>query len=95
LGTFIEKNKRVLEMFISAARSHTRVGLANAADVLDATLSGRDEPFGQRNCYRVSDTVIVMEAPADAEIYSTDGDIHEICRIMGRSRYSETVPTRS
>ena len=91
MDTAAEKERR--DENESAAKSHGRDNVAKAASAFDGILSGQDVPFGERsNCYVISDTLIVLEAPADAEIYSTDGDVHAICDIVGQPQYSE-VPT--
>lgn len=87
--TFIEKNRRELDNFISAASTCSRPNVAKAAEAFDRILSGQDTPFGERSCYRVADVLIVLEAPSDAEIYSTDGDVHAICGIIGKLLYAE------
>ena len=84
VGDFIESNRTVLKQFASVACGHSRIGVAKSAQMFDAILEGQDVPFGERNCYLISDTMIVLEAPCEAEVYSTDGDIHAICEILGK-----------
>lgn len=86
---FIQRNTSALCHFVRDARQSTRTNVAEAGKVLDAIVQGRDQPFGVQNCSTISDTLIVLEAHPRAKIYSTDGDIHAICDILGRLRYSE------
>lgn len=93
VADFIKTNKTTLEQFVPAARVCSRSNVREAADLFDAILNGIASPFGMRNCYSISDTLIVLEAPAEAEVYSIDGDIHAICKLLSRSKYSETPAT--
>lgn len=86
---FVEKNRSVLEKFVSTGCSSSRANVVKAAKLFDNILNGRDVPFGIQNCYVISDTLIVLEAFSEAYVYSTDGDIHVICEIIGNRRYSE------
>ena len=87
---FIERYRDVLATFVDAGYGSSRANVAKAAEAFGDILAGRDVPFGERsNCYPISDTLIALEANADAEIYSTDGDYHVICEILGRILYSE------
>ncbi|MGB2798915.1 MAG: hypothetical protein WBC82_03620 [Dehalococcoidia bacterium] len=87
---FIEMNRSALEKFVDDARSCPRNNVCEAAGLFETILNGTESPFGIRNCYTISDTLIVLEAPSEAEVYSTDGDIHAICDIVGKCKYSET-----
>lgn len=89
VADFVEMNRSALEQFIPAAHACARTNVLEAAELLDAILKGTESPFGIRNCCAISDTLIVLEAPSEAEIYSTDGDIHVICEILDKSKYSE------
>ena len=89
VGDFVEMNRNALEQFISAAHAYPRTNVLKAAELLDAILDGTESPFGRNNCYTISDTLIVLEAHSEAEVYSTDGDIHAICEILDKSKYSE------
>lgn len=89
VADFVEMNRSALEQFIVAAHACPRTNVLEAAELLDAILDGTESPFGMQNCYTISDTLIVLEAPSEAEIYSTDGDIHAICEILDKSKYSE------
>jgi len=87
---FIQKHRANLQEIVSKAKDHNRTNVAKAAEAFEGILEGQDTPFGERsNCYPISDTLIVLEAPSDSEIYSTDGDVHIICEILGRHRYRE------
>lgn len=86
---FIEKNRDILEGFVSTASGHSNSSIADAAKAFQAILEGRDVPFGERSCYRLGDTLIVLEAPSESDIYSSDGHIHAICEILGRSWHKE------
>jgi hypothetical protein len=46
---------------------------------------------GQQNCWPIGDTIIALEAPADAAIYTTDHHFEVICPIVGRYLYDATV----
>lgn len=87
---FVEMNRSALEQFISAAHACPRTNVLKAAELLDAILDGTESPLGMQNCYTISDTLIVLEAPSETEVYSTDGDVHTICEILGKSQYTET-----
>ncbi len=88
---FIEKNRKALESLTILAKNHDRINVAKAANAFENILAGRDVPFGERsNCYPISDTLIALEAPDGAEIYSTDGDVHIICEILKKPLYTET-----
>lgn len=93
VADFIKINRTALEQFASAARSCSRSNVHEAAKLFDAILNGTESPFGMQNCYTISDTLIVLEAPSEAEVYSTDGDVHAICEILGKSQYTE-VPAK-
>lgn len=86
---FIEKNRDILKGFVSTASGHSNSGIAEAAEAFQAILEGRDVPFGERSCYRLGDTLIVLEASSESDIYSSDGDIRDICEILGRSLHKE------
>ena len=90
VADFIQTNRSALQQFVSAGRVCLRTNVSEAAELLDAILNGTESPFGIQNCYTISDALIVLEAPSEAEIYSTDGDIHAICEILDKSQYSET-----
>lgn len=88
--TFIERHRDVLATFVDAGNGSSRANVAKAAEAFGEILADRDVPFGERsNCYPISDTLIALEANADAEIYSSDGDYRVICEILGRILYSE------
>jgi len=86
---FIEKNRSVLEYFVLEGYRHSDSGVAKAADAFKAILEGKAVPFGERSCYQLGDTLIVLEAPPESDIYSSDGSIHAICKILGRSQHKE------
>ena len=88
---FVQVNRSALEQFVSAGRVCPRTNVREAAELIDAILNGTESPFGMRNCYTISDTLIVLEAPPEAEVYSTDGDIHAICKILGKNKYSNAA----
>ncbi|MCI0441517.1 MAG: hypothetical protein L0177_20635 [Chloroflexi bacterium] len=94
VARFIEQNGTALEKFSRSASGHRRRNVNRAAKAFDRILDGSDTPYGERaNCYAISDTLIVLEAPNDAEIYSTDGDVHAICEILGKPVHVEVKPT--
>lgn len=90
VADFVHMNRSTLEQFVSAGRVCLRTNVSEAAELLDAILNGTESPFGMRNCCTISDTLIVLEVPSEAEIYSTDGDIHAICEILDKNQCSET-----
>ena len=90
---FIEKNRIVLEDFVSKGFGHSRSGVAEAAKAFQAILEGRELPFGERSCYRLGDTLIVLKANSAFDMYSSDGDICSICEILGRSLHEEAPVT--
>ena len=66
--------------------------MVSAANAFKRILAGEDVPFGERsNCYRIADTLIALESPDDAEIYSTDGDIWALCEILGKDIYAQAA----
>ena len=88
---FIDSYRSELEPFASAAANHQRSNIASAAKAFISILSSDDVPFGERsNCYRISNTLIALEAPADAVNYSSDSDMGIICEILGRALHVET-----
>ena len=89
VADFIDINRSAFQQFASAARACPRINVSKAAELLDAILNGTESPFGMQNSYIISDVLIVLEAPSEAEIYSTDGDIHTICEILNKSKCSE------
>ncbi|MCH7626411.1 MAG: hypothetical protein IIC83_10845, partial [Chloroflexi bacterium] len=91
---FIENHRELLEEFVATAADHSRDNVAKSAQAFEGILAGSDVPFGERsNCYPISDTLIVLEADDGAEIYSTDGDVHAICEILGKDAYVEVSST--
>ncbi len=89
---FIKQHRQIIEKIISSADHYDRPNLARAAKAFTEILSGKDVPFGERsNCYPISDALIVLEAPSDVAIYSTDGDVHDLCEILDKQRYIETT----
>lgn len=44
---------------------------------------------GQENCWPLGDTIIALESPADAALYTTDHHYDVICPIVGRVLYDE------
>ncbi len=91
---FIERNRGVLESLVDAIGQGDRKNVVSAANAFERILSGKDIPFGERsNCYRIADTLIALESPDDAEIYSTDGDVKSICEILGKDIYEDSPRT--
>lgn len=86
---FIHGNRDALEQFVSVAKNHSNGDVARAASAFEAILAGTATPFGERSCYPISDTLIVLESPPGSSIYSTDGDVHDIGQILGRRLHSE------
>jgi hypothetical protein len=44
---------------------------------------------GQRTCWKLGDIIILLEAPPDALIYTTDKHFETICTALGRKLYRE------
>ena len=87
---FIERHRSVIDTFVTTSRSSSRQNVCAAGEALGNILNGSDVPYGQRsNCYTISDTMIVLESHPDAEIYSMDGDIMNICELLGKPKYTE------
>ena len=82
---FICDHKDDLEMLAVAVCRHERTNVRRAAQALTSILADDDVPFGERsNCPAISDALIVLEAPSEAAIYTTDGDVKAICAVLGR-----------
>lgn len=82
---FIERNREALESLVASGKQSNRDNVVSAANAFEGILAGDDVPYGEKsNCYRISDTLIALEAPDEAEIYSTDGDVKIICEILGK-----------
>lgn len=93
---FIEDNREILEGFVVASKENTRENVGNAGEAIEGILGGTDVPFGERsNCYAIADTMIVLECPIEAEIYSTDGDVREISNILNRKLFAEKTADAS
>jgi hypothetical protein len=90
--SFIEMNSSALEQFVPAARTCPINNVSKAAVLFGTILNGTESPFGIRNCYTISDTLIVLEAPSEAEVYSTDSDVQIICEILDQCKYDEISP---
>lgn len=87
--SFIKDNRTLIQHFITRADKAERASNKKAADVFQSIISGQDVPYGQENCYCLSDVLIVIEANPEYEVYSHDGDVTEICGIFGRSVFAE------
>ncbi len=82
---FIERNREALENLVASAKQSDRSNVVSAANAFEDILAGEDVPYGERsNCYRISDILIALEAPDEAEICSTDADVRVICEILGK-----------
>lgn len=90
LMSFIQINRSALEEFINAPHTRPRNNVRKATQLFEAILNGIESPFGIQNCCTISDVLIVLEAPSEAAVYSTDADVHAICEILGKFKYSET-----
>ena len=89
---FIEGNREVLESLVDVVGQGDRENVVSAANAFERILGGDDVPFGEgSNCYRIADTLIALESPDDAEIYSTDGDIRAICEVIGKDIYAQAA----
>jgi len=91
-AAFMEKHREKLEAVVSEASGHNRKNITKAAQALRGILDGKDVPYGERgNCYTISDTLIVLEAPDESEVYSTDGDVAALCQILGQPLFTSVA----
>ena len=87
---FIFEHRDDLEMLASSVYEHERANVRKAAQALTSILEDDDVPFGERsNCPSISDALIVLEAPSESPIYTTDGDVKAICAVFGRKTYKD------
>ncbi len=96
LPEFLERYAAVLhevhQAFIAASAGPSRHGNPRLADALGRV---KRQPVdwqhakGQKNCWPLGDTIIALEAPVEAAIYTTDHHYELICDIVGRVRYRE------
>jgi CheY-like chemotaxis protein len=87
---------RVQEAFASAAAGNSGGGgnprLAEAVGrILNRQPVDWQIAKGQKNCWPLGDTIIALEAPEDAAIYTTDHHYEVICAVIGRQIYRETI----
>ncbi len=45
---------------------------------------------GQKNCWPLGDSIIALECPRDAHIYTKDRHFDVICQAIGKKLYQET-----
>jgi hypothetical protein len=97
LHAFLARNadtlERVRQAFEQAATgAHSASGRKTAealGRVFDRQPVDWNTAKGQQNCWPVGDTIIALEAPEDAEIYTTDRHYDVICPVVGRLLYQE------
>jgi len=65
-----------------------------AMGVLQQLLASNDfeKVKGQRNCWRLGDTIIALEGPEDVPVYTLDHHFDVICEALGKERYKEQTP---
>jgi hypothetical protein len=89
LNEFIEHESINIARLREVGKSSVISSVAKAANLFDAVLSKTDVPYGEKNCYTLSDALIVLESFPEHEVYSHDDGVKEICGILGRSFYHE------
>lgn len=90
VNSFIEQKEGLIKQFTNSVTPNERQSLIDASDLLKSILAKQDVPYGETNCYKISDLLIVLESPEACEIYSFDKDIYEICVIFNRPCYEIT-----
>lgn len=83
---FVEKRSeelKVIEEFLELNPGMIK-GQEKVAQELVRVVKRRRVPYGRR-CQRVSDILITLEAPADAQLCSADNDYAALCRATGKS----------
>jgi hypothetical protein len=92
LASHAEKLEEVRQAFATIS---TRKGKKQESQTSESLFRILDQPVdwhkakGQGNCWPLGDTIIALEAPQDAEIYTTDAHYRVICPIVGRSLFKE------
>ena len=91
---FIEERSALIGNFVATSNQSSNENVRKAGQALENILDGLDSPYGERsNCYLIADTMIVLESRSDSEVYSKDGDVREICGLLGRRSYMESEET--
>ena len=87
---FMIEHRDEIKALASSIKEHERDNVKRAAKALTSILEDDDVPFGERsNCPTISDALIVLEAPSEAPIYTTDGDVKAICAALSHKIYNE------
>lgn len=90
IAPFLEEQRLTLESLVHAlGRVVARdKGLREARAALQKVLAGTDVPFGT-NCYVLADTIIALEAPDDAPIYTTnERHFRPLAEAIGKKLFS-------
>lgn len=90
VGEFIEQKATIIGQLIKSDQTSSVASVVKAAGLFKRVLSKTDVPYGEENCYTLSDALIVLEALPDQEIYTHDQGVHELCKILSRSSHKET-----
>ncbi len=86
---FIDSHIDTLKNFISKGSGHEREGVDNAAKAFQKVIVDKQTPFNERFCYKLGDTLIILEASDESNIYSSDGDVVAIAVIVGKNLHRE------
>lgn len=92
LPEFLESNRpQLLEILAAMKDAPSDRRDDRAIRVLEVLLADKDfqRAKGQRNCWPLGDTIIALEAPQGAQIYTLDRHFDVICQALGKRRYEE------
>jgi hypothetical protein len=92
LSEFLKSRRRQLLAVLSAMEGAPSSKRDNKAiRALRDVLSEGDfkKAKGQQNCWSLGDTIIALEAPESALIYTLDHHYDVICEALGKERYEE------
>lgn len=95
VSEFIQQKAVATGQLIKSGQTSARPSIVNAAALFKRILSKTDVPYGEKNCYALSDALIVLEALPEHDVYSHDQDVHEICKILGHSSHKETASQKT
>jgi len=94
LAEFLEARKDRLSAVLAALQdAPSRSRSKSTINVLLNLLPGNDfeKIKGQKNCWPLGDTIIALQAPDNAPIYTLDRHFDVICEALGKERYVEQV----
>jgi hypothetical protein len=97
LPTFLSQHAEIVERVRHAFEATTQP--SNRSSSMSSAMGRVTSPGpidwhrakGQQNCWPLGDTIIALESPRDAAIYTTDRHYDVICPIVGRYLYEETA----